>query len=152
MTVLSFSLHVSIFTKALKWFLAKDVISYWERTYLADQHWRRGMGHLRSRGKLSASDICPESFTTGTFFLKNYLLKKFLMTNMLICLKVFCHFIEWWPLSKWLFIWQTQLVCLLLEHNNDACVCYFHFHLSLPFVTFHLQTAGKAICLPQLNM
>lgn len=47
----------------------------------------------------------------------------------------------------------THPACvLLLGHNNDACVCYFHFHLTLPFVTFHFQTAGRAICLPQLNM
>lgn len=28
--------------------------------------------------------------------------------------------------------------------------CYFDFHLTLSFVTFHLQTASKAVCLPQL--
>ena len=43
-----------------------------------------------------------------------------------------------------------QLVCILLGQNNDACACCFH--LTLSFVTFHLQTAGEAICLPQLNM
>lgn len=30
------------------------------------------------------------------------------MTNVLICLKVFRHFMERWPLSGWLFIWQTS--------------------------------------------
>lgn len=49
-------------------------------------------------------------------------------------------------------MWHIYPMCLLLRHDDNACVCFLSLDPCLPFITFYIQTACKVICLPQLKI